>query len=142
MHVRAARRNGLSDDEIKEVLLQSAIYCGVPAANCRVRGLFRRSLQRAGSALMRTQVGIVGAGPAGLVLAHLLHLRGHRVGRARGRAAASTSSSACAPACSSRAPSTCCTRPASASGCTRGARPPRHRAAVRRASATASPSAS
>ena len=33
MHVRAARRNGLSDDEIKEVLLQTAIYCGVPAAN-------------------------------------------------------------------------------------------------------------
>ena len=33
MHVRAARRNGLTEDEIKEVLLQSAIYCGVPAAN-------------------------------------------------------------------------------------------------------------
>jgi 4-carboxymuconolactone decarboxylase len=33
MHIRAARRNGLTDDEIKEVLLQSAIYCGVPAAN-------------------------------------------------------------------------------------------------------------
>jgi 4-carboxymuconolactone decarboxylase len=33
MHVRAAQRNGLSDDEIKEVLLQSAVYCGVPAAN-------------------------------------------------------------------------------------------------------------
>ena len=33
MHIRAARRNGLSDAEIKEVLLQSAIYCGVPAAN-------------------------------------------------------------------------------------------------------------
>jgi 4-carboxymuconolactone decarboxylase/3-oxoadipate enol-lactonase/4-carboxymuconolactone decarboxylase len=33
MHLRAARRNGLSDQEIKEVLLQSAIYCGVPAAN-------------------------------------------------------------------------------------------------------------
>jgi len=33
LHVRAARRNGLSEDEIKEVLLQSAIYCGVPAAN-------------------------------------------------------------------------------------------------------------
>jgi 4-carboxymuconolactone decarboxylase len=33
MHVRAARRNGLSDEEIKEVLLQSAVYCGVPAAN-------------------------------------------------------------------------------------------------------------
>ena len=33
MHVRAARRNGLTDDEIKEVLLQTAVYCGVPAAN-------------------------------------------------------------------------------------------------------------
>jgi 4-carboxymuconolactone decarboxylase len=33
MHVRAALRNGLSTDEIREVLLQSAIYCGVPAAN-------------------------------------------------------------------------------------------------------------
>ena len=33
LHVRAARRNGLSLDEIKEVLLQTAVYCGVPAAN-------------------------------------------------------------------------------------------------------------
>lgn len=33
MHVRAALRIGLTPDEIKEVLLQSAIYCGVPAAN-------------------------------------------------------------------------------------------------------------
>jgi 4-carboxymuconolactone decarboxylase len=33
LHVRAALNNGLSRDEIKEVLLQSAIYCGVPAAN-------------------------------------------------------------------------------------------------------------
>jgi 4-carboxymuconolactone decarboxylase len=33
MHVRAGLRNGLTRDEIKEVLLQSAIYCGVPAAN-------------------------------------------------------------------------------------------------------------
>jgi|SRR5688572_8645035 4-carboxymuconolactone decarboxylase/3-oxoadipate enol-lactonase/4-carboxymuconolactone decarboxylase len=33
LHVRAARRNGLTKDEIKEVLLQTAIYCGVPAAN-------------------------------------------------------------------------------------------------------------
>ena len=32
-HVRAALRNGVTPDEIKEVLLQSAIYCGVPAAN-------------------------------------------------------------------------------------------------------------
>jgi 3-oxoadipate enol-lactonase/4-carboxymuconolactone decarboxylase len=33
MHVRAAIRNGLTPDEIKEVLLQTAVYCGVPAAN-------------------------------------------------------------------------------------------------------------
>jgi 4-carboxymuconolactone decarboxylase len=33
MHVRAAIKNGVSRDEIKEVLLQTAIYCGVPAAN-------------------------------------------------------------------------------------------------------------
>ncbi len=33
MHVRGALRNGLTPDEIKEVLLQTAIYCGVPAAN-------------------------------------------------------------------------------------------------------------
>ena len=33
MHIRAARRNGLTDDELKEVLLQCAVYCGVPAAN-------------------------------------------------------------------------------------------------------------
>jgi 4-carboxymuconolactone decarboxylase len=33
MHVRAALRNGLTPEEIKEVLLQAAIYCGVPAAN-------------------------------------------------------------------------------------------------------------
>ena len=33
MHLRAALRNGLTPDEIKEVLLQSAVYCGVPAAN-------------------------------------------------------------------------------------------------------------
>lgn len=33
MHVAAARRNGLTVDEIKEVILQAGIYCGVPAAN-------------------------------------------------------------------------------------------------------------
>jgi 3-oxoadipate enol-lactonase/4-carboxymuconolactone decarboxylase len=33
MHIRAALRNGLTTDEIKEVLLQCAVYCGVPAAN-------------------------------------------------------------------------------------------------------------
>jgi 4-carboxymuconolactone decarboxylase len=33
MHVRAALRNGLSADEIKEVILHTAVYAGVPAAN-------------------------------------------------------------------------------------------------------------
>ena len=33
MHVRGALHNGLTADEIEEVLLQTAIYCGVPAAN-------------------------------------------------------------------------------------------------------------
>jgi 4-carboxymuconolactone decarboxylase len=33
MHLRAALRNGLTGDEIAEVILQTAVYCGVPAAN-------------------------------------------------------------------------------------------------------------
>ena len=33
LHVRAAFNNGVTRDEIKEVLMQCAIYCGVPAAN-------------------------------------------------------------------------------------------------------------
>ena len=33
LHVRAALRNGVTPDELKEVLLQCAVYCGVPAAN-------------------------------------------------------------------------------------------------------------
>jgi 3-oxoadipate enol-lactonase/4-carboxymuconolactone decarboxylase len=37
LHLRAARRNGLQWEEIKEVLLQTAIYCGVPAANTAFR---------------------------------------------------------------------------------------------------------
>ncbi len=37
MHLRAARRNGLSLAQIKEVILQSAIYSGVPAANTAFR---------------------------------------------------------------------------------------------------------
>ncbi len=37
LHLRAARTNGLTLDEIKEVLLQTAIYCGVPDANTAFR---------------------------------------------------------------------------------------------------------
>jgi 3-oxoadipate enol-lactonase / 4-carboxymuconolactone decarboxylase len=37
MHVCAARRNGLTNDEIKELIMQTAIYCGVPDANTAFR---------------------------------------------------------------------------------------------------------
>jgi 3-oxoadipate enol-lactonase/4-carboxymuconolactone decarboxylase len=33
LHMRAALTNGVTVEELKEILLQSAIYCGVPAAN-------------------------------------------------------------------------------------------------------------
>jgi len=36
LHLRGARNNGVSREEIKEVLLQTAIYCGVPAANTAI----------------------------------------------------------------------------------------------------------
>ncbi|HXM91269.1 MAG TPA: 4-carboxymuconolactone decarboxylase [Candidatus Dormibacteraeota bacterium] len=37
LHLRAALRNGVTQEEIRETLLQSAIYCGVPAANSAFR---------------------------------------------------------------------------------------------------------
>jgi 4-carboxymuconolactone decarboxylase len=40
MHIRGALRNGLTREEIGEVFLQGAIYCGVPAAN-RAFAIFR-----------------------------------------------------------------------------------------------------
>lgn len=49
MHVRAAVRNGLTVDEIREVLLQSAIYCSVPSAN-RAFAVAQRVLQEDGLA--------------------------------------------------------------------------------------------
>ena len=33
LHLRAALNNGVTEEELKEILLQAAIYCGVPAAN-------------------------------------------------------------------------------------------------------------
>jgi len=47
MHVRAAVRNGLTRDEIAEVFLQAAIYCGVPAAN-KAFGIAQRVLDEIG----------------------------------------------------------------------------------------------
>jgi 4-carboxymuconolactone decarboxylase len=37
LHVRAALNNGVTREQIKEVLLHSAIYCGIPAANTAFR---------------------------------------------------------------------------------------------------------
>ena len=37
LHMRAALNNGVTRDELKEVLLQTAVYCGVPAANSAFR---------------------------------------------------------------------------------------------------------
>ena len=37
LHLRAARNNGVTPDEIKEVLLHAAVYCGLPAANAAFR---------------------------------------------------------------------------------------------------------
>jgi 4-carboxymuconolactone decarboxylase len=48
MHIRAARRNGLSLEEIGEVLLQTAVYCGVPAANSAFH-VFQRVIDEDGS---------------------------------------------------------------------------------------------
>jgi 4-carboxymuconolactone decarboxylase len=49
MHVAAARRNGLSPEEINEVLLQVAIYAGIPAANRAFR-VAQQALDDAGMA--------------------------------------------------------------------------------------------
>jgi len=37
LHIRAARRTGVTADELKEILLHTTIYCGVPAANSAFR---------------------------------------------------------------------------------------------------------
>jgi 4-carboxymuconolactone decarboxylase len=47
LHLRAALRNGVSADEIKEVLLQAAVYCGIPAANSAF-AIARKVLDEAG----------------------------------------------------------------------------------------------
>ena len=49
LHVRGALRNGLTEDEIKEVLLHGAIYCGVPAANAAFAVAQRVIAERHGS---------------------------------------------------------------------------------------------
>jgi 4-carboxymuconolactone decarboxylase len=46
LHIRGAQRNGLSNGEIEEVLLQTTVYCGVPAANSAFH-VFQRVLGEA-----------------------------------------------------------------------------------------------
>ena len=62
LHVRAALRGGVSPDEIKEVLLQASIYCGVPAARgafeaaaaeMAAASTYRSRLRRRGQKLVR-----------------------------------------------------------------------------------------
>jgi 4-carboxymuconolactone decarboxylase len=48
MHVKAALRNGLSPEQIREVLLQVAVYAGVPAAN-RAFAIAQRVLSEVGA---------------------------------------------------------------------------------------------
>ncbi len=48
MHVRAARRHGLTPEEIAEVLLHTAVYAGVPAANAAFT-IADRTLRETGS---------------------------------------------------------------------------------------------
>jgi alkylhydroperoxidase/carboxymuconolactone decarboxylase family protein YurZ len=53
LHVRAAFRNGVTREEIREVLLQAMIYCGVPAANSafkQAREVFAQ-MEREGTAV-------------------------------------------------------------------------------------------
>ena len=66
----------------------------------------------------RTQVAIIGAGPAGLLLGQLLHRHGHRGGHPRGAQPRVRARRGSAPACSSRARWRCCARPAWASAWT------------------------
>ena len=53
LHVRAAFNNGLTESEVKEVILQAAIYCGVPAANHAFKEAAEIIAERRGAGLPR-----------------------------------------------------------------------------------------
>ena len=84
MHVRAALRNGLTPDEIGEVLLQCAVYCGVPAANgaFAIAQAVVDERRRRGARLVSTYVLIHGAWQDGTCfdgVARELRAAGHDV---------------------------------------------------------------
>jgi len=56
LHVKAALRNGLSEDEIREAMLQVAVYCGVPA------GMDSTRIAREAIAEYRAESGTAAAG--------------------------------------------------------------------------------
>jgi 4-carboxymuconolactone decarboxylase len=61
MHLRAALRNGLTPEQIAEVLLHTAVYAGVPAAN-RAFAVAKRALAEAGQGAERPHYRPAGAG--------------------------------------------------------------------------------
>lgn len=51
MHLRASFNNGVTRDELKELIMHSALYCGLPAANATMhlaQQVFERHRRRAG----------------------------------------------------------------------------------------------
>ena len=89
---------------------------------------------------MRTQVGIVGAGPAGLLLSHLLHLRASTRSCWKPSTASYVEQRVRAGVLEQRHASSCSRGRRRRAARPRGAAAPRHRAAVRRRAATASTS--
>ena len=134
MHVRAALRNGLSADEIKEVLLHCAIYCGVPAAN----GAFavaQSVLERA----RRLDDAHAGRDrrrrPGGLTLAQLLHRAGIESVVLEDRSRDYVEARIRAGVLEQGTVDLLDERRRRRASAARRARPPRHRAAVRRRAA-------
>lgn len=60
LHLRAALRNGVTRDQIKEVLLQVAVYCGVPAANTAFHVAAEVLAERKTSSARRRKAGAAG----------------------------------------------------------------------------------
>ena len=67
VHVRAARRNGCTEAEIQEVLLQTAAYCGAPAALEAFRVAEQRLAEFRAEIPAQEGAGLDGAGMAGSV---------------------------------------------------------------------------
>ena len=119
LHVRAALRNGLTPDEICEVLLQCAVYCGVPAANSAF-AIAQRVLDEDGVVVtravvlsaVRTPVGRYGGG---------LAASGPTTSR-RSRSLRRSSAPACLRARSRTSGSAARTRRARTTGTSRGSR--------------------